>query len=135
MNPVTLTVIEMAISLIIEGVILTMIFNWISDKAIEKQQENLQNEMQNLEKQNKFDFEQLQTEIRAASAQCINEIKETHAEQIRGIERLHTQHSNSSGMTYTLKELPNWKDNSLMDQLAAYAEIQKTTKGANKNGN
>lgn len=122
MDQVTLTVIELTVSLIVEGVILTMIFNWISDKAIEKQQENLQNEMQNLEKQNKFDFEQLQNEIRTAAAECISQVKESQAAQ---------QHS--SGMTYTLKELPKWNDNTLMNQLAEYAEEQK--KGAKINGN
>ena len=75
-NNIMLTVIELTVSLIIEGVILTMIFNWVSNKATAKQQENLQNEMQNLEKQNKFDFEQLQTEIRQATQDIISEIKE-----------------------------------------------------------
>lgn len=73
---ITLTLVEMFVSLIIEGVIITMIFNWISSKATQTQQKNLKEEMNNIEKQNKFDFEQLQTEIRTAKTEVINEIKE-----------------------------------------------------------
>lgn len=73
---VTLTIIELFISLVVEGVILTMIFQWISTKATEKQQEHLQSEMANIEKQNKFDFEQLQNEIHKARNDILSQIKE-----------------------------------------------------------
>lgn len=71
-----LTIAELTISLIVEGVILAMIFQWISNKSSERQQQHLQNEMKNLEKQNKFDFEQLQIEIRSAKADIISQVKE-----------------------------------------------------------
>lgn len=76
MENLTLTIIEMVISLIVEGVILGLIFQQITNKSEEKMQQNLKTEMSVIEQQNKFDFEQLQTEIRNAKADIINEIKE-----------------------------------------------------------
>ena len=73
---VLLTVIELAVSIAIEGIILAMVFQFLSNKSQEKQQQHLQNEMANIEKQNKFDFEQLQTEIRQSKADIISQIKE-----------------------------------------------------------
>ena len=72
-----LSIIEIGISLIIEGIILSMIFNWISNKGTEKQQKNLQNEMNNIETQNKLIYEQLQQEIRMAKTELISQIKES----------------------------------------------------------
>lgn len=73
----TLTIIELTISLIVEGVILTMIFNWISNKSTEKQQQNLQQEMNNIEKQNKFEYEQLQIQLENTKHEIISQIKES----------------------------------------------------------
>lgn len=75
-----LTVVEMVVSLIVEGVILGLIFQGIANKSEEKMQQNLKTEMSVIEQQNKFDFEQLQTEIRNAKADIINEIKEATKE-------------------------------------------------------
>jgi adenine-specific DNA methylase len=72
-----LTVIELAISLIVEGIILSMIFNWIANKETEKQQQHLQKEMSNIEIQNKFIYEQLQKEIRSVKTDLIAQIKES----------------------------------------------------------
>lgn len=72
-----LSIIEIGISLIIEGIILSMIFNWISNKGTEKQQKNLQNEMNNIETQNKLIYEQLQQEIRMVKTELISQIKES----------------------------------------------------------
>lgn len=74
---IVLTIIELGASILVEGIILTMIFNWISDKAQEKQQKNLQQEMQNLEKQNRFDYEQIMQAINQARLDIISEIKES----------------------------------------------------------
>jgi uncharacterized membrane-anchored protein YhcB (DUF1043 family) len=74
---IILTIIEFGASLIIEGIILSMIFNWIANKSTEKQQQNLQKEMSNIETQNKFIYEQLQQEIREAKTEMISQIKET----------------------------------------------------------
>lgn len=76
MKDILFSVIELVISILIEGIILAGLFQWISTKAQTKQEQNLQEEMSNLEKQNKFDFEQLQAEIRATKQDILNEIKE-----------------------------------------------------------
>ena len=76
-NNIILTIIELVISLIVEGIILAMVFQWISNKAQEKQQQNLQREMQNLEKQNRYDFEQIMKAIQIAKTEIINQVKES----------------------------------------------------------
>lgn len=125
MNNITLTLIELFISLIVESVILSGVFMFISNKASEKQQQFLQSEITNIEKQNKFDFEQLQTEIRTAAAQCISEVKEAHAEQIRGIERMQTQQTNS---THTIKPQIKWNDQTLISQMLEMQKQQRSEK-------
>jgi len=72
-----LSVIEILISLIIEGIILSMVFNWIANKETEQQQKNLKDEMNNIETQNKLIYEQLQQEIRMAKTELISQIKES----------------------------------------------------------
>ncbi len=72
-----LSVIEILISLIIEGIILSMVFNWIANKETEQQQKNLKDEMNNIETQNKLIYEQLQQEIRLAKTEIISQIKES----------------------------------------------------------
>jgi hypothetical protein len=74
---VILTIIEFIASLIVEGIILSMIFNWISNKESDKQQQNLQKELSNIEDQNKLIFEQLQLEIREIKHDIISQIKES----------------------------------------------------------
>ena len=75
-NDLFLSIIELIISLLVESVIISMIFQFISNKSLEKQAQHLENELANIEKQNKFDFEQLQTEIRQARTDIISQIKE-----------------------------------------------------------
>jgi uncharacterized membrane-anchored protein YhcB (DUF1043 family) len=74
---IILTIIEFISSLIVEGIILSMIFNWISNKETEKQQQNLQKELAKIEDQNKLIFEQLQTEIREIKHDIIEQVKES----------------------------------------------------------
>jgi uncharacterized membrane-anchored protein YhcB (DUF1043 family) len=74
---IVLTIVELGASILIEGVILAMVFNWISNKAQEKQQQNLQQEMQNLEKQNRHDFDQIMKAIQTAKTEIISQIKES----------------------------------------------------------
>lgn len=74
---IILTIVELGTSILVEGIILTMIFNWISDKAQEKQQKNLQTEMQNLEKQNRYDFENIMAAIQESKTEIISQIKES----------------------------------------------------------
>jgi hypothetical protein len=72
-----LSVVEIAVSLIIEGIILSMIFNWISSKETDKNKQNLKEEMNNIETQNKLIYEQLQQEIRMTKTELISQIKES----------------------------------------------------------
>jgi uncharacterized membrane-anchored protein YhcB (DUF1043 family) len=79
-NNIILTIIELVISLIVEGIILAMVFQWISNKSTEKQQQNLQTEMQNLEKQNRLDFESIMKAIQTTKTEIISQIKESSKE-------------------------------------------------------
>lgn len=81
---IILTIIEFIASLIVEGIILSMVFNWISTKETDKQQKSLQKEMSNIETQNKFIYEQLQTEIREAKNDIISQIKESATASKKG---------------------------------------------------
>jgi hypothetical protein len=81
---IILTIIEFIASLIVEGIILSMVFNFISTKETDKQQKSLQKEMSNIEIQNKFIYEQLQTEIREAKNDVISQIKESAAASKKG---------------------------------------------------
>lgn len=74
---IILTIIEFGASLIVEGIILSMIFNWIANKETQKHQQNLKDEMNNIETQNKLIYEQLQGEIRTAKTEIISQIKES----------------------------------------------------------
>ena len=81
---IILTIIEFGASLIVEGIILSMVFNWISNKETVKQKDNLQREMTNIEIQNKFIYEQLQQEIRDSKSDIISQIKESAASKKGG---------------------------------------------------
>jgi adenine-specific DNA methylase len=81
---IILTVIELFLSLIIEGIILSMIFNWIANNQNDKQQKNLQKEMNNIEIQNKFIYTQLQNEIHETRRQILSQIKESAAASKKG---------------------------------------------------
>jgi adenine-specific DNA methylase len=78
---IVIAIIEMSLSLFIEGIILSFVFNWISNTSSEKQQKNLKNEMNNIETQNKFIFEMLQKEIKDAKSEIISQIKESEAKK------------------------------------------------------
>jgi adenine-specific DNA methylase len=81
---IILTIVEFGASLIVEGIILSMVFNWIANKETVKQQQNLQNEMNNIEAQNKFIYEQIQREIQAAKTEIISQTKESAASKKGG---------------------------------------------------
>jgi adenine-specific DNA methylase len=74
---IVLTIVEFISSLIVEGIILSMVFNWIANKETNKQQKSLQKEMSNIEIQNKFIYEQLQQEIRQLKTELISQVKES----------------------------------------------------------
>ena len=81
---IILAIVEFGASLIVEGIILSMVFNWIANNQNEKQQKSLQKEMNNIEIQNKFIYEQLQNEIRDAKREIISQIKESAAASKKG---------------------------------------------------
>ena len=74
---IILTIIEFGSSLIVEGIILSMVFNWIANKETQKQEVSLRAEMNNIETQNKLIYEQLQEEIRQAKRELISQVKES----------------------------------------------------------
>jgi hypothetical protein len=74
---ILLSVIELFIGLVIEGVILSMIFHTISNKASEKQNQVLQREMSKIESQNKFAYEQIMKSIANAKTETISQVKES----------------------------------------------------------
>lgn len=76
-NNIILTIVEFLASTIVEGVILASIFQWIANKNQQKQQEMLATEMNNIEKQNKFDYQELKTEIQNLKIDLLNQIKES----------------------------------------------------------
>ena len=76
-NNILLTIIEFVASTIVEGVILGFIFQWIANKMQEKNQQMLATEMNNIEKQNKFDYQEITKEIRNSKIDVINQIKES----------------------------------------------------------
>jgi uncharacterized membrane-anchored protein YhcB (DUF1043 family) len=81
---ITLTIIEFIASVLVEGIILSMIFNWIANKETEKQEQRLQQEMNNIETQNKFIYQQLQDEIRNTKRELISQIKESATTSRKG---------------------------------------------------
>jgi preprotein translocase subunit YajC len=76
-NDILLTIIQIVFSLIIEGVILSMIFAFIANQTSEKQNKALKAEMSNIEVQNKFIYDQLKTEIENAKTEIISQVKES----------------------------------------------------------
>jgi adenine-specific DNA methylase len=72
-----LAIIQIGASLILEGIILSMVFSWISNKSQDQQEKTLQNELNNIETQNKFIYEQLQKEIYNCKTELISQIKES----------------------------------------------------------
>jgi uncharacterized membrane-anchored protein YhcB (DUF1043 family) len=76
-NSTFMSIIEMIVGIVIEGIILAFIFQWISTKSTEKQQQSLKDEMNNIEKQAKFDFEQTLKAIQTSKTEIISQIKES----------------------------------------------------------
>lgn len=78
---ITLTIIEFIASVIVEGVILSGIFAYVSNKASTTQQQNLKMEMNNIETQNKFIYEQTANQIERTKTEIISQIKESSKNQ------------------------------------------------------
>lgn len=74
---IVLSIVEIVFSLIIEGIILSLIFSYISDRHTDNQQKNIKSEMNSIEAQNKFIFTQLQQQIENSKVDIMNQIKES----------------------------------------------------------
>lgn len=72
-----ISIIEMFIGIVIEGILLSMIFAYLSNQTSEKQNESLKNEMANIEAQNKFIYDQIIKNIENAKTEIISQIKES----------------------------------------------------------
>jgi hypothetical protein len=72
-----IAIIEMFIGIVIEGILLSMIFAFISNQTSEKQNKALKDEMGNIEIQNKFIYEQLKKDISNTKLEIISQIKES----------------------------------------------------------
>lgn len=70
------SLVEIGIGIIFESIILGLIFQQLSNRSVSDTKAALQKEMQKIEDQNKFDFEQLQTEIRNSRNDLLSEMKE-----------------------------------------------------------
>lgn len=76
---IILTIVEFIASLIIEGIILGLVFQLIANRSDDKQKQDMEIELNNIEKQNKFNFEQIQTEIRNCRNDILSQLKENNA--------------------------------------------------------
>jgi Tfp pilus assembly protein PilW len=83
-NDFTLTLTEIFVSLVIESTILAGVFSFLANRANEKQEQQLKQELTKIEQQNKFVFELLAQEIGSTKTEIISEIKEAHTEQRSG---------------------------------------------------
>jgi hypothetical protein len=77
MSPISLSIIEVFISLVVESTILAGIFSYLTNRANEKQEQNLQVELTKIEQQNKLIFQELTKQIQLSRNDILAEIKET----------------------------------------------------------
>jgi hypothetical protein len=75
---ILLTIVELGASVLIEGILLSWIFSHLQSKAQSKMETKLRDEMSTMEKQTKFDYEQLQMTINSVKSDIIAEIKESN---------------------------------------------------------
>jgi len=76
-----IAIIEMFIGIVIEGILLSMVFAFIANQTSEKQNKALQDEMSNIEVQNKFIYEQLKNDLAQAKDEIISQIKESEVKK------------------------------------------------------
>ena len=72
-----LTLAEFGASLVLEGIILGIIFQMISNKASEKDRQHLQTEMNTIERQNRHNIDLIMDELREVKSELISQIKES----------------------------------------------------------
>ena len=74
---IILTILEFVASTVVEGLILSGVFSWLSNKSASQQQEMLAQELNNIEKQNKFDYQEINKNIYEMKTELISQIKES----------------------------------------------------------
>jgi predicted phage tail protein len=74
---IMLTLAEFGASLVLEGIILGIIFQMISNKASEKDRQHLQTEMNTIERQNRHNIDLIMDELREVKSELISQIKES----------------------------------------------------------
>lgn len=77
MKDITFSLIEIFISLVVETIILGALFTWIGNKSAQRTEQQINNDLKNIEEQNKTDFKLLQSEIRLTKSELISQIKES----------------------------------------------------------
>lgn len=77
MNQLSFSIIEVFISLVVESTILAGVFSYLTNRANEKQEQKLQQEMTKIEQQNKLIFQQLSTLAVQQKNEIISQIKES----------------------------------------------------------
>lgn len=77
MKDITLSLIEIFISLIVETIILGGVFTWVSNKSAEKMETKLKDEIRKLEKQNTLIYEEMSRSILTARNDIISQVKES----------------------------------------------------------
>lgn len=78
---IVFSLVEIGISILFETVILGLIFQQLSNRAVKDNENILRAEMKVIEEQNKFDFQQLQEQLRESKREIISEIKESLSSQ------------------------------------------------------
>lgn len=78
---IVFSLVEIGISILFETVILGLIFQQLSNRAVKDNENILRAEMKVIEEQNKFDFQQLQEQLRESKREIISEIKESFSSQ------------------------------------------------------
>jgi Tfp pilus assembly protein PilV len=77
MNGITLSLIEIFISLVVETIILGGLFTWVANKTNQKMEQQLRGEMQKIENQNKLIYQELNRSIKDTRNDIISQIKES----------------------------------------------------------
>lgn len=81
MKEITFSLIEIFISLVVETIILGGLFTWISNKTSQQMQQKITDEMNNIETQNKFIYQQLKMDMKANRDDILSQIKESAAKK------------------------------------------------------
>lgn len=77
MKEITFSVIEIFVSLVIETIMLGGLFTWVSNRASQKNEQHVKNEMSRIEQQNKLIYQELSRTAKNNRDDIISQIKES----------------------------------------------------------